>query len=258
VEEIIQSISKLPHFLNYFFAWIVVFPRFLGFIIFAPGFSRKEIPSLPKIGMAMALTITFLPIFGDVKPPASTSFFLAIFLNFIFGSIIGMITLFIFDTITAAGEMMNMQMGLQSAMMFDPNSKTQSSILGRFLTLFAVVIFIDIGGLYWLIEAFIRGFEIFPLYDVFIPLDKIINMKYLIYLTGNVMFIGLQIASPIIITTLCQDIILGIISKTAPQVNVFQLSFLFKPLIGSLIIVIILPLLVNTIIDYFHYFSKIY
>jgi len=80
----------------------------------------------------------------------------------------------------------------------------------------------------------------------------------MVYLTGNVMFIGLQLSAPVVITTLCQDMILGIISKTAPQINVFQLSFLFKPLVGTVILLIIMPLLSNAIIDYFNYYSQIF
>ena len=69
---------------------------------------------------------------------------------------------------------------------------------------------------------------------------------------------GLQIASPVLLATLGQDIILGVISKTAPQVNVFQLSFLFKPVLGAAILVWIMPMLINIITDYFISYSKIF
>ena len=55
-----------------------------------------------------------------------------------------------------------------------------------------------------------------------------------------------------------QDIILGVISKTAPQVNVFQLSFLFKPVFGAAIMIWILPMLIDVISDFFLSFSSIY
>ena len=84
------------------------------------------------------------------------------------------------------------------------------------------------------------------------------NMEYLIKLTSNVLFVGLQIASPVLLATLGQDLILGIISKTAPQVNVFQLSFLFKPVLGAAILVWIMPIIFNVISDYFLSFAKIF
>ena len=68
----------------------------------------------------------------------------------------------------------------------------------------------------------------------------------------------MQIAAPVLLATLGQDIILGTISKTAPQVNVFQMSFLFKPVMGALILTWILPMLINVISDYISSFSNIF
>ena len=77
-------------------------------------------------------------------------------------------------------------------------------------------------------------------------------------MSSNVLFMGLQIAAPILLATLGQDIILGVISKTAPQVNVFQLSFLFKPVLGAAIMVWILPMLFNIISEYFLSYANIF
>ena len=77
-------------------------------------------------------------------------------------------------------------------------------------------------------------------------------------MSSNVLYMGLQIASPVLLATLGQDIILGVISKTAPQVNVFQLSFLFKPVLGAAIMVWILPMLMNVISDYFLSYANIF
>ena len=90
------------------------------------------------------------------------------------------------------------------------------------------------------------------------PNEKVVNMDYLILLTSNVFVVGMQIAAPVLLATLGQDIILGTISKTAPQINVFQMSFLFKPVLGSLILTWILPMLINVITDYISSFSNIF
>ena len=103
-----------------------------------------------------------------------------------------------------------------------------------------------------------RSFDIFPLFATSLPLAQIVNMEYLIKMSSNVLYMGLQIASPILLATLGQDIILGVISKTAPQVNVFQFSFLFKPVLGAAIMVWILPMLLNVISDYFLSYANIF
>ena len=151
-----------------------------------------------------------------------------------------------------------MQMGLSSASVFDPSTKQQSSVVGRFFSLFGLIIFVNLGGMYWLINAFIRSFEIFPIWSSSLPLEQLVNLQYLMEITSNVLYVGLQIAAPVLLATLGQDIILGVISRTAPQVNVFTMSFLFKPIMGCAVLLWILGALVNIVNDYFLSFSQIF
>lgn len=259
MDQLIQQMAILfPEFDRWFSAGFIVFARLLGFIRFAPIFNRKEIAGLVKLALVFILTIMLTPLLKPAAPPAGISPLLLLLLNFAVGAIIGYIAQLLILAIEAGGDMINTQMGLSSAMVMDPTTNSQTSILSRIITLLGLIIFIELGGFYWLINALIRSFEIFPLYAVSIPLEKIINMDYLVTTTSNVLYMGLQIASPVLLATLGQDIILGVISKTAPQVNVFQLSFLFKPVFGAAIMIWILPMLINVISDFFISFSKIY
>lgn len=258
MDNFLSLLSQIPDFNHYCATGSLVFARIVAFLAIAPAFSRKDIPMMLKVAFSLLLTFCFIDLVKDAPIPKGSSYAVCIILNVIFGSLMGFVASTIFKTIESAGEIVNMQMGLQSAMMFDPNAKSQVSVVGKLFMYMSTVIYIEIGGLYWLFNAFKRGFEIFPLYATVIPLDKFVNMDYIIMLTGNVLFIGLQIASPVLLVTLAQDIILGVISKTAPQINVFQLSFVFKPVVGAAILVIILPLLFNTITDYFVYYQKIF
>ena len=246
-----------PDFARWFSAGFIVFARFLGFIRFAPVFNRKEIAGIVKLAFAFILTMIITPLVKPGTPPTD-SMLLLLVLNFAAGAIIGYIAQIIILAIEAGGDMINTQMGLSSAMVMDPSTNSQTSILSRVITLLGLVIFMEIGGFYWIINALIRSFEIFPIYAVMIPLEKIINLDYLITTTSNVLYMGLQIAAPILLATLGQDIILGVISKTAPQVNVFQLSFLFKPVLGAAIMIWILPMLINVISEFFTTYSSIY
>ncbi len=259
MEQIFAQVATLfPDFEKYFSAGFIVFARLLGFIRFAPVFNRKEINSIVKLALALLLTMMITPLLHPAPSPAGISPFLLWILNFAVGAIIGYIAQLIILSIEAGGDMINTQMGLSSAMVMDPSTNSQTSILSRMITMMGICIFIQLGGLYWLFNALLRSFEIFPLYTVQIPLEQIINIDYLVKTTSNVLYVGLQIASPILLATLGQDIILGVISKTAPQVNVFQLSFLFKPVLGAAIMIWILPLLVQVISEFFLSFSSIY
>lgn len=259
MDELIRQIGILfPDFARYFSAGFIVFARLLGFIRFAPVFNRKEINTIVKLALALILTFIITPLLKPGEIPGNISPILLWTLNFAAGAVIGYIAQLIILAIEAGGDMINTQMGLSSAMVMDPSTNSQTSILSRMVTIMGICIFIQLGGFYWLFNAFMRSFEIFPIYAVQIPLDKIINLDYLVKTTSNVLYMGLQIASPVLLATLGQDIILGVISKTAPQVNVFQLSFLFKPVFGAAIMIWILPMLIGVISDFFISFSSIY
>jgi flagellar biosynthetic protein FliR len=257
-DTVIEFSKQFPAFDSAINSGLIVFARILSFMTFAPVLSRKEVPMLIKIAFSLILTVIMMSLLGNIPIPKGSSIALNLLLNMTFGAIIGFIATAIFAAINAGGDMINTQMGLSSAMMFDSSTKAQSSVLGTFLGLFGTVIFINIGGMYWLIKALLRSFDVFPIYDTVLPLAKIISIEYIVTITSNVLFVGLQIAAPILLATLGQDIILGLISKTAPQVNVFTLSFLFKPVMGAAIMVIILPMLVNVVTDYFLSFAQIY
>lgn len=254
---ILQMNSLIPGFIENMSAGLIIFARMMGFVRFAPVLNRKEIPSIVKIGMAFLLTIIFVMLLQPKGMPQHGDLLLSILLNTAAGAMIGYVAQLILMAVEAGGDMINMQMGLSSAMVLDPTTSSQVSLLGKFFGILALVIFLKIGGAYWLFQAFEKSFYIFPIYATSIPLDKIVNMDYLISMSSNVLYMGLQIASPVLLATLGQDIILGVISKTAPQVNVFQLSFLFKPVFGAAILMWIMPMLINVINDYFTTFSHI-
>ena len=259
IETVLEAFPKyFPEINAALGGGIFIFARVIGFIRFAPVLNRKEIPGVVKLAFALILTIILMMTVHTGPVPSGSSLILGLILNVVGGMLVGFIANCIVLAISAAGDMINMQMGLSSAMVLDPTVGTQVSILGNFFGLLAVILFIDVGGLYWLINALHRSFEIFPIYANAIPMDRLVNKEYLVTITSNVLYIGLQIASPVLLATLGQDLILGIISKTAPQVNVFQLSFLFKPVLGAAILLWIMPVLVNVINDYFMSFAKIF
>ena len=257
-----ELFKMFPILNGYLLSGIYVFARLIGFFRMAPIFNRKEIPGMVKLALALMFTFILTALVSPKFPniiAAKDSMLLSIVLNFVGGAIVGYMAQLILLAIESGADMINMQMGLQSAMtMGDTTSSSQVSILTKLFAVLGIIIFMEIGGVYWLIHALLRSFEIFPLYAETFPIAQLVNMDYLIKMSSNVLYMGLQIASPVLLATLGQDIILGVISKTAPQVNVFQLSFLFKPVFGAAILVWILPMLLGIISDYFLSYKSIF
>ena len=225
---------------------MMIFARLIGVMQFAPPLNRSEIPIMVRLSFALIITIILTLVLKPAPIPPNTSILLCLVLNFTFGFIIGYIVNCIVAAISSAGDIINSQIGVSSAMILDPTTGTQNSLMGNYFTILAVIVLMAIGGIYW------------PVYMTYLPLAQIINMDYLIKITSNTFIVGMQIAAPILLATLGQDIILGVISKTAPQVNVFQMSFLFKPVMGALILMWVLPMLINVIGDYLTSFANIF
>ncbi len=259
LDVIINEFPKyFPEVNNVLTAGVPIFARVAGLMRTAPFLQRTEIPMIAKVGFTLIFTIMLTTFLHPAAPANGSSMIYAIGINFLCGALIGFIVNCILKAVESGGDMINMQQGVSSATIMDPTTSSQISIMGRIFSLLGLIIFLEIGGAYWTFNAFIRSFEIFPIYATMVPLDEIVNMPYLVRVTSNVLYIGLQIASPVLLATLGQDIILGIISKTAPQVNVFQMSFLFKPCMGSAILIVILPQLFDTITSFFLSFSNIF
>ena len=259
LDAIINEFPKyFPEVNNIITAGIPVFARVAGLMRTTPFLQRSEIPMIAKVGFSLIFTIILSMLLRPAPPSGEVSMVYSIIINYLCGALIGFIVNCIVKVVESGGDMINMRMGVSSATIMDPTTSAQVSIMGRIFGLLGILIFLYIGGAYWTFNALIRSFDIFPVYSVFVPIDEIINMPYLVKITSNVLYIGLQIAGPVLIATLGQDIILGIISKTAPQVNVFQMSFLFKPCLGAAILIIVMPSIFNVLCDFFLSFSNIF
>ena len=259
MEEILKQFAILfPEINNALGAGIMIFARIAGLMRLAPVLSKSEIPAMVRISFALISTIILIGVLKPTAPAANCPIFLCLTLNFLFGALIGYVANCILAAVLTGGDMINTQMGLSSAMVMDPSTKSQVSVMANYFSVLSLLIFIYSGGIYWLFNPLIRSFQLFPMYSINFHFENIINVQYLSEITGNILFMGLHIAAPVLLATLAQDIILGIISKTAPQVNVFSLSFLFKPVMGAFILIVILTMLINLITDYLVSYANLF
>ncbi len=222
-------------------AWIIallVFSRIAGFASTAPLIGNKQIPGLVKIGFSILLTLLIFPMI-DVPSeyPKNYGFIYLIVINAALGMLIGWIISLVITIAKVAGEMLDMQMALNAATIFDPSTQAQTTIIGHFFDFMSLVIFISVGGMEKTIEALYRSFTSFPviMYNLNFSFDKVLKA------TAEIITIGFLIVSPIIMIILTVDLILGLMSRAAPQINAFQVSFSIKPSVGILLILILLP-----------------
>lgn len=223
--------------------WIfafLIFVRCLAFTTVAPLIGNKTLPVLVKISFAMLLTIILMPTIDVPQEiPRNYKFIYLLIINALIGMLIGWIAGLLIEIGRTAGEMLDMQMGLNAASLFDPGSQTQTTIVGKFFDYIALILFISVGGMEKIIEAFYKSFITFPVvtYEISFSFEKILKA------TSDVIAISFLIISPIIVIVLTVDLILGLMSRAAPQINAFQISFSIKPFISLILLLILLPAL---------------
>ncbi len=264
---LITQISVVHHY----FAMVVdtgflILCRLMGFMLVGPVFGRKDIPFPVKLGIALMLSAVLVwtfPVTPAQQKLIDTEnsmpwYLLQIFLNVSIGLFIGFIGAAIMEAINSAGSLMNNQIGLSSAMMFDPSTRQQVALTEKIFAYIGILIFFQIGGIYWILDALTRSFEVFPIYALKPDLTGQISLDYVVQVTGNSLAVGTQLVAPVMVVTMAVDMILGIVNRTAQQIQVFQLSFALKPCIGLAAFLATLPIFIKLVQNYLSDYASIF
>ena len=236
--DLILSQTKiLDQIQDIWISGLLIFSRTLAFASTAPVIGHKGVPALVKISFSILLTLILMPLVSAPEEyPRGFKFIYLIVINVFIGMLIGWVSNLVLEIGKITGEMLDMQMGLNAATIFDIGNQSQSTIIGRFFDFLTLAIFVTIGGTEKVIEGFYKSYQTFPL----VSYQLTYNVNKLIKATSDIIGIGFMIAAPIIILLLAVDLVLGLMSRAAPQINAFQISFSIKPYIGILFVLILL------------------
>jgi flagellar biosynthetic protein FliR len=243
---------------------LLLFFRMFAFATTGPVFNRRNMPILVKLCAAFFFTGTLAwMVPPDQHGPLSQAgqyppFLIQLVLNIVIGAFLGFIADLILQSAYAAGNFMNNQIGLSSAMMMDPSSGKQTMLLEALFSYITLVVFLYLGGMHWMIAALRRSLDVFPLYAMQQPITKVIDLSYVTLLSGNVLLIGVQMIAPVMVVTMAVDIMLGIVNRTAQQMPVFQLSFALKPSIGIAIMWVTLTVFIQVLSNYLNDHAKLF
>ena len=146
IDTILSEFPKyFPEINNVLASGIPVFARVAGLMRTTPFLQRSEIPMIGKVGFALIFTIMLSMTLKAEVPPQGFSIVYSIIVNFLCGAILGFIVNCIIKAVESGGDMINMQQGVSSAMIMDPTTSTQISIMGRIFSILGLIIFMEIG-----------------------------------------------------------------------------------------------------------------
>ncbi|WP_127580638.1 flagellar biosynthetic protein FliR [Paenibacillus koleovorans] len=232
-----ELIPYLPNFL-------LIFCRITAFFVSAPIFSTRGVPPTFKIGLAFFVSFILLASSEMEKPPITmdSDYILAILKETLIGLLLGFIAYIFFNAVQIAGSFIDIQMGLGIANVIDPMSGVSSPIMGNFKFIIAILLFLSINGHHYMIAALVRSYEIVPLgQGIFEAIATGAPNDHMIRSFASMFALALQLSAPLVVCLFMTDVGLGILSKTAPQFNIFVVGVPIKIMVGFLLLLLVIP-----------------
>ncbi|TDP71605.1 flagellar biosynthetic protein FliR [Roseateles toxinivorans] len=227
-------------------AWItpLIWPfiRTLAMFSAMPIFSQRNLPMRVRVALAALTSFAAQASLPDMPlvPLDSAPAVLVILQQILIGVCLGFAVRIVFTAIEFAGELIGLQMGLNYAGFFDPATGGQATATSRFFGTMVAFLFVVINGHLLLINAVVQSFYSFP---VGAEPFAFLQMAQPQVWGADIFRIGLWVALPLITMLLFVNLVLGIISRVASQINIFAVGFPITLGVGLVGILMTLPLM---------------
>lgn len=229
--------------------FLLILIRITSFIWISPGFSNQRVPSLAKLAFSMGLAFT---VFGATEMPAaslSPGLFVALILKeVLIGIAVGYIMVLFFSAMEMAGNFVDFQVGFSMSMAYDPALGVNASYYGQLYYWIALIVFFLTDIHHHVIRTLVQSFQYLPTTQLSIPY---FGMEGIVHIFASVFETALKLALPLILIALLSEIILALLSRTVPQINVLILGMPMKIFLSLIFIYFFLPVLYENITDIF-------
>lgn len=228
----------------------LIFLRWMMITATIPFLTGKPVPAPVKVSLALAMVVFLYPYLvpeghGALKLPLIAMLFLYV-KEALYGIAIGFTASIVFYGFEAAGSVIDNQRGAAQARLLIPQFGQEGSVFGQFVFLLGVVLFISIGGHLFFFETAVKSYEYLPLLEIPKATPDLIGLiNEFVKLTGIVLLLSVQLCAPVLISIFVADLILGIISKAAPAINVWELGFVVRGVLGVLVVFLSLGIMVT-------------
>jgi flagellar biosynthesis protein FliR len=208
----------------------------------APIFGARTVPV--RVRVLMGFVLAWLVSLIIPRPPEVDLLSLNAVListhEVIIGLVMGFVLQMVFGVLAMAGEYISFGMGLGFATMNDPQNGIQVPVVGQYFIVMATLIFLSLNGHLILIEVLVDSFRTIPIGGGGVEQDGLWGLVQ----WGNQMFQGaLLISLPVVASLLLVNVSFGIITRSAPQLNIFAVGFPLTLMIGFTLIMLSMPTL---------------
>jgi len=226
----------------WFAAFIFPLARILALIASSPIFGNRQVPARIRVALAVAITVIVAPTLNvpvDLDP-ASAEGILVLLQQIVAGLMMGFSIRLIFTAVEMAGDIGGMQMGLGFATFYDPQNAAQVPVVAQFLGIMTALAFLAMDAHLYLLAALADSFHSFPIGTATMSAGV---FRTLVEWGASMFSHALQLALPLIGALLITNLALGILTRSAPQLNVFAVGFPITLMVGFIALMLALPFL---------------
>lgn len=211
--------------LQQFFLFTLVFFRISGLVIAAPGYGSSEIPLQIRALFAFSLALVLTPLQNQWSLPQTQGvlgYGLLTAGELALGFMLGFGVAVILLGIELGGELIARMGGVMMSDVYDPSAESEVPVFSRLLFLLALTVYLTVGGHRLLLEGLIESFRV-------LPPGRVLNAEQypalLVDLVSQSFVLGIRVGAPAATALLTATLVLGLVSRTLPQLNLLMLGF---------------------------------
>jgi type III secretion protein T len=215
----------------YLIAGAFALARVSGMMLVTPVFTRFGLGGMVQNAVGLALCLPLFPMLFEAQKTMPDSWvMLALLLGkeTVVGMLIGFVAGVPFWAAQAAGALLDTQRGAAMATMADASGEL-ANITGTLLTFVMLMLFLTNGGMLFLMGAFYDSYSVWPVNQL-TPLFSTDAADHLLRMLDKIYSMGVLMVVPIVLALLMSDVLLGLVSRAAPQLHIFDLSLNVKSL----------------------------
>ncbi|MFW5966958.1 MAG: flagellar biosynthetic protein FliR [Persicimonas sp.] len=233
----------------------LVTARLVPVVYLVPYLGGQAIPQQVKMGIALALTVMVYPAVwqsgaAGALPEASLHVAALVVKELVVGLMLGFVAALVFEALRVAGQAIDNARGQTMATSFVPQLKTQASVTADFLYQLGVVMFLLIGGHRLMLAALTESYVVVPPQS-FPPMGEHLGAITfgIVRLSADAITLGVLLSFPAVAAIVLANVMLALINKAAPQINVFFLGMPLKAALGVAVVLFGLHVLVDQFVE---------
>lgn len=232
--------------------YLLILMRVAGLIMTAPFFSYSSVPMRVRAALSVFLALVVIQTVPVISLQYSGVFGYSVLIlkETMLGVTLGLMCTICFYVVNLAGQLMDMEMGLSMANMFDPMTNMQFSVTGNLYNYLLMLMLVVTNMHYYILRAIVDSFSYFNVGEA--VFDTVSLKNVVVDFIANYFMIAVRIILPVFCCMLLINVVLGVLAKAAPQMNMFVVGMQIKVLVGLIILVLVIqsfPMVANYIFD---------